>query len=205
MDLPTLEGIAIELHRRHGFDPERPPSTMRLARAMFGPGCIVRPPTMLGAAPSSTFVLAGARRICVRRTVPRDELAFYVAHELAHAELGQPHGAGAQIEAACDYLAAALIAPRPAVLALHRAFGWDLAAIAEEVVATQTWAALRLAEALLEPLAAVSPSLVRVRGPEEWVWPDEDTLRLWARRAGPGIRRIPVTDRPRRAVLVVAS
>lgn len=61
----------------------------------------------------------------------------------------------------------------------------------------------RLAEVLRTPLAAVGPLAVRVRGPEDWVWPDEPTLRRWAGgRAGRGVRKVRVTDRPARALLI---
>lgn len=200
MDISSLESVAVDMYRRKGFDPSSPVSTLRLARSLHGPSCIERPASLVGSYPASTWVLRGERKISVRRRVPLDEVAFYVGHELAHAELGVPHGADGEVEAACNYLGAALMAPRPAVLALHRAFGWDLEEIAAEVVATQTWAALRLAEALIVPTAALSPQIVRVRGPEEWVWPDEATIRRWSTRPRPGVRKINVTDRPRRSV-----
>lgn len=196
-----LESIAEDMYRRKGFDPAEPVSTLRLARAFYGAECIERPREIVGF-PSATCVLRGHRRISVRRTVPLDEVAFYVGHEMAHVELGKPHGAGAEIEGACNYLGAALMAPRAAVIALHRAFGWDLEEIAGEVVATQTWAALRLAETLRAPTAAISPALIRVRGPEEWVWPDECTLRRWTKRTPRGVVKINVTDRPKRSVLL---
>lgn len=202
MDLADLETIATSTYERHGFSPDRAVSTFKLARKIHGSDCIVRPHTLLGAYPASTTHLEGRPRFALRKTVPDDEAQFYIGHELAHDLLGLPHGKGAEIESACDYLAACLIAPRAAVVALYRAFGWDLRAIADEVVATQTWAALRLAETMREPLAAISPIAVRVRGPEEWVWPSEPEIRRMARRPGPGIKKIRVTDRPKRAVIL---
>lgn len=203
MDHEVLESIAVSTYERHGFDPAAPVSTFKLARHMHGPDCIVRPNTMLGPYPAATIVVDARPRFALRKTVPRDEEQFWIGHELAHDLLGQPHGLGSEIEGACDFLAACLIAPRPAVLALYRVFGWDLRGIAEEVVATQTWAALRLGETLREPLAAVSPIAVRVRGPDAWVWPSEPKIRQLAARPGPGLRKIRVTDRPKRAVLLV--
>lgn len=202
MDIIELESVATQFYQRFRLPPDEPVSTYKLARLRYGRGTITRPPTLLGRFPSCAYLLQGIQHIAVRRSVPDDEAQWYLGHELAHLELGKPHGAGAEVEANCDYLAACLMAPRSAVLALHRAFGWDLRGIAREVVATQTWAGLRLAEALLVPLAAVGPS-VRVRGPEEWVWPDEPTIRGWARgRSCPvGVKKIRVTDRPKRALL----
>lgn len=203
MDLITLESLAVEEYRARGLDPAEPVSTLRLARLKFHPGVITRPPTFAARFPSCTGTdpRTGLRYIGLKRTIPRDEVQWYCGHELAHLILGVPHGKGAAIEAACDYLGACLMAPRPAVHALYRACGFDVSAIAKHVVATQTWAGLRLAEALLVPLAAVGPT-VRVRGPEEWAWPDEGTIRGWARgKAGPGLRKVRVTDRPGRMLL----
>src|SRR5690242_1092949 len=115
MDIFTLESIAISFYQRHKFDPSDPTSTFKLARAELGPEAITRPPTLLGAYPASLYGDPARPKIAIRRTVPRDEQQFYVGHELAHYLLGKPHGAGAEIEAACDYLGAALMAPRPAV------------------------------------------------------------------------------------------
>jgi hypothetical protein len=205
MDLQTLEAIAVEFYRRHKLDPATPTSTFKLARRAYHPQVITRPPTLLGRFPACAYVNheTGQQHIAIRRTVPDDEQQWYVGHELAHLVLGTKHGDGAEIEAACDYLGAALMAPRPAVLALYRSFGWNVSAIAREVTATQTWAGLRVAETMLMPLAAVSPIAVRVRGPEEWVWPDERTIRGWASgHIGPGLRKVRVTDRPKRSLLL---
>lgn len=202
MQWGDLESIAVETYERHHLDPAEPVSAFRLARAIAGPDAVVRPPGLLGRYPAATMHVNGKPRFALRKTVPLDEQQFYLAHELAHLLLGRPHGAGAEIEAACDYLGSCLMAPRAAVLALYRAFGLDLGAIADEVVATQTWAALRLGEALQIPIATVGPIAVRVRGPEEWVWPSEPELRRQAVRPGPGLAKVRITDRPKRAVLV---
>ncbi len=202
MDPYNLEALAVETYERHRLDPAEPVSTYKLAR--LSGHRIVRPPKLLGRYPSTTFHDGEGQCIAIRRTVPDDEAQWYVGHELAHLLLGKPHGAGAEIEAACDHLGAALMAPRPAVLALHRALGFDVSALATEVVATQTWAALRLGETLSIPLVTVGPIAVRVRGPESWAWPDEPQLRRWAAgRPGPGLRKVRVTDRPKRTILHV--
>lgn len=202
MDHADLETLATSTYERHGFDPTAPLSAFRLARKMHGPNAVTRPPVLLASYPASTYHVNGRPRFAVRKTVPKDEAQFYLAHELAHDLIGTKHCHGDALEDACDYLGACLMAPRAAVLALYRAFGWDLAEIADEVLATQTWAALRLGETLRAPLAAISPALVRVRGPEEWVWPSEPEIRRMASRPGPGLTKIRVTDRPRRAVLL---
>jgi hypothetical protein len=40
-----------------------------------------------------------------------------------------------------------------------------------------------------QPLAAITPVQVRVRGPESFVWPDGPTIRKIAARLGPGLTK----------------
>ena len=201
VDASDLEGLAIALYERLGHDPSRPVSTFRLARDLLGADALIRPPSIVGS-PASTFTLGGARRIALKRTVPLRYARFFVGHELGHALLEEEGYAYDDLEVCCDYLGAALMAPRPAMRAMQGIFGFAFDELAEVVGATQTWAALRCAEVLRMPLAVIAPT-VRVRGPEEWVWPDEQTLREWARsrRAPRGLARLRLTDDPHRVVL----
>lgn len=137
------------------------------------------------------------------RYLPPLYAAFAVGHELGHWLLTRHGYCGNDDEAAADYLGAALLAPRRAFLRARRALGHDLPALANAFSMTETGVALRLGEALHVPLAVVSPAHVRVRGPEAWVWPNEATVRRWARVAEPGLRKVRLTDDPRRVVLDV--
>lgn len=207
MDLLHLEAIAVERYERLGLDPCEPVNTCSLARMMFRSKddrtpIVTRPPSLLGDRPGAVWWKGETPFIAVRRTVPLELVGHVVGHEAAHLLLGRKHDGDPDLEAACDYLGACLMAPRPAMLALHRAFGWELGEIADEVVATQTWAALRLGEALRVPLAAISPVAVRVRGPEEWAWPDEPELRRLSRRPKPGIKKVCITDQRARCALI---
>lgn len=162
---------------------------------------VSRPSTMVGA-PASTYRLDGKRRVAVKRGLPPHWAQFFCGHENSHILLEREGYVGDDLEVCCDYLAAALIAPRPAIVSMQRTFGFDLASIAAEVGGSQTWAALRVGEVLGMPLAVIAPT-VRVRGPEEWVWPDETTLRRWSRgRVPKGLARTRLTDDRARVVLV---
>lgn len=194
------EQLAFDFYERVNCDPAEPESPFKLARLFLGAGCIERGRF---SAPAVTFVANGRRRIAIRRGISIEYAAFYVGHELGHAMLEEASYRDDDVEQQCDLFAAALMAPRPAMLRLHREFGYNLEAIAGEVGSTETWAALRLGEVLHVPLAAIAPQRIRVRGPEEWVWPDEMTLRAWARRTPPGLAKTRLTDDPRRVVLVV--
>lgn len=203
MDPGELEGIALALYNEIGEDPERPPSAFRLARAVPGVGPVERPRNMIG--PAVTFQVAGKDRIAVKASIPLEYAHFYVGHELGHILLRRNGLAcgGEREERAADYLGAALLMPRAAVRAVYRAEGFAPAALAEIIVCTQTAAVLRLGEVVGTPLAAISPALVRVRGPETWIWPDEVTIRRWASgRSRPGLAKVRLTDQPRRVALV---
>lgn len=203
MDVAALEGLAIATYERAGIDPAKPVSPLRVARKLLGDDAIVRPPSMLGP-PAALIAIDGERRIAVKRSVPIEYARFFVGHELGHLVLEREGYVGDDVEVCCDYFAAALIAPRPAVFGLQRAFGFDLPEIARAAGSTQTWAALRCAEVLRLPLAVIAAT-VRVRGPEEWIWPEEETLRRWARRPPSGLAKTTLTDDRRRVVLVADS
>jgi IrrE N-terminal-like domain len=196
----VAEQLAFEFYERVDKDPCEPESPFTLARLYLGPGCIERGRF---SSPAVTFIANGRRRIALRRGIPIEYAAFYVGHELGHAVLEEAGYHEDDLEEQCNLFAAAIMAPRPAVMRLHRTFGYDLESIAGEVGSTETWAALRLGEVLHVPLVAIAPLTIRVRGPEEWVWPDETTLRGWVRRTPPGIAKTRLTDDPRRVVFVV--
>jgi hypothetical protein len=201
MDLGELEALAIQLYEEVAIDPTEPPSMFRVARAWLGAGAVERPHVMAGP-PAKAYRIDGRDRIAVKASVPLEYASFYIGHELGHLLLRRAGYVGDDEEACADYLGAALMMPRPAVVATYKAEGFAPRALAELVGCTQTAAALRLGEAMRLPLAAVSPALVRVRGPEAFVWPDEGTIRSWAARARPGLMKVRLTDQPRRVALL---
>lgn len=194
-----LEGIADAAYRQAGMDADRP-HVPRLARALLGGAAIQKGPRPLHG-PAALVRVGEDWRIVIARGLPPLYAHFAIAHELGHHLLRQHGYDGDDEERAADYLGAALIAPRRAYLAARRALGDALPALAETFGMTETAAALRLGEVCHVPLAVVAPQTVRVRGPEAWVWPDEGTLRRWARGRAPGIRKVRLTDDPRRVVL----
>lgn len=200
MDATDIEALAVDFYKRLGFDPEAPVDTFKLARKLLGPHAIERGVAIIGL-PSRLFVVRGERRIAINKRLSVPYARFFAGHELGHVVFDDLGYREDDLEAACDMFGAAVMAPLPSVRAMLRAFGRDHEAIADEVGSTQTWAALRIAEYLRVPRAVVSPGLVRVRGPEEWAWPDESVLRRWARRPAPGIRKARLTDDPRRVIL----
>ena len=171
MDPGELEALALEALRRADADPEEPPPVFEIVRALLGTK-VERPAHMvtLGA----THRLHGRTFVSVKASLSIQRAQHVAGHELAHILIREAALHLDDEERAADYLGACLMMPRPYVVKFHRAEGFAPAALAEELATTQTAAALRIAEVVNVPLAAVSPALVRVRGPESFVWGDED-------------------------------
>lgn len=202
MHLVEVEGLAVEFYRRLKLDPERPVDSLRLARLLLGPDAIERGTAIVGAM-ARVFTVNGKRRIAVSRKVTIEYAQFFVGHELGHIVLDELGYTDEDVETVCDQFGAAVMAPIPAVRAMLRAFGRDHEAIAEEVCSTQTWAALRISEALGIPRAVITPKRVYARGPDEFVWGSENELRKLTRVDRPGIVRARLTDDPKRVVIDV--
>jgi len=202
MDRCELEAIADVAYAWAHVDLMHP-SVIAVARALLGPHAVIRGLRPRHASACLTRVRDNWR-IVVSRSLPRAYALFFVGHELAHwlMDLCGVKNDDNE-EAAADYLAAALLAPRETFRAALRELGEDLPALANVFHVTETCAALRLGEVTGQPLAVVTPHRVHVRGPEEWVWPDEMTLRAWTRKTPPGVRSTRLTDDPRRVVLGV--
>lgn len=204
IDLASLEALATAFYEQLGFDPTYPVDTFRLARRLLGPDGIERRVRLAGAS-GHVFYVHGERRIAVNGRLPLGYQRHAAGHELGHIVLEENGYTGDDIEQACDLFGAAIMAPMSAVRAMVRAFGPDHEAIADEVVATQTWAALRVAECLGIPRAIVTPVKTYVRGPDSFEWGTEDSLRQLARTRipRPGTRKTRLSDDPRRVVLDV--
>lgn len=202
MDASEVEALAVDFYRRLKLEPERTVDTFRLARLLLGPEAIERGAALVGE-PARLFSLRGQRRIAISRKLPVEYAQFYVGHELGHIVCDELGYRDEDVERVCDAFGAAVMAPMPAVRAMLRAFGRDHEAIAEEVCATQTWAALRIAECLGIPRAVLTPTRIYARGPEGFVWGPESEVRKLSRGELPGVRKAKLTDDPRRMVIDV--
>lgn len=204
LDAAGVEQLVVDLYRRHRLDPAEPESPWKVARLELGHDCFDRT-DLVPAGGSGAYQLDGRWRIAISSDLTTEDAAHAAGHELGHAVLER---AGVRVETEeeerlCDLIGGAVLAPRPAVVALFREHGYDLASIARAVCASPTWAALRLSEALAIPAAIVTPVRVRTRGPAVWAWPGERVIRHWAESPapGPGLRKVHVPDRPGRVAL----
>lgn len=197
-----FEGIAESILKEGAQPDDDAPKLGVLVRSLLGEDSVAYTSGLRG---DGALARIGATwRIYVRRGLTVERRAFAISHELAEWWLRvRERYQGEDVEQAANYIAAAIMSPRRA---FHRAlatYGHDFVELAATFRTTETHVALREAELTHLPRAVVSPALVRVRGPEEWVWPSESTLRSWARGVTPGLRKVKLTDDPRRVVIDV--
>ena len=195
MEPGDIEGTAAAIIRQCG-DETDPPTVPEMVRRLVGR---VEPARGLRGHGALAKV-NGEWRIYLRPGLPIEAKVFALAHELAEWWLRtQEQCQDGEAEHAADYLAACLVTPRRAFVASLRS-GLELSELAHRWTATETHVALREAEVTGRPRAVISPALVRVRG-EGFVWPVEGEVRRWARRGGPGLRKVRLSDDPKRVVL----
>lgn len=97
-------------------------------------------------------------------------------------------------------VAACIIAPRAAFLAVALALDGDLPALARAFIATESMIALRIGETRGTPVALVTPQHVRTRGGAT-AWPHDDAIRTLAKCGGPGLRAVRLHDDEQRTAL----
>lgn len=193
-----LEGDSEWLYRRAGVDCAAPAPPIWLAAQLLGAGCVLAVPALRQPGGACLARVSGVARIYYRERLPPERRNFAVAHELAHWCLRDR--AGEDVEQACDYLAAALIAPRRAFLKAVQKHGARFTRLAKAFATTESLVALRFGETTLEPLALVAPLSVRVRG-SAYSWPSQSALRAIAAAPKPRLRKAQLRDDARRLVL----
>lgn len=186
VDNLLLEELVQELYLKHRLCPAEPVSPWRLTRLELGGDAILSL-----RCPSSWFKLRGKHRIALDSRTPVERASHELSHELGHAvfdKFGIRFSTRDEEEHAANIFGGAVLAPRMAVQAMHRAMGLDVAKMARVVVSTPTWAALRLGEALPMPCVVETPQRVRVRGPG-WGKTDAATALMRAKASPLGLRK----------------
>ena len=180
---PELEELAVDTYRRFRKDPSEPLSSTQLARLMLGPGRVLYGPAGM-TSEGAAVTLNGERRVYIRPGLSPQRQSHVVVHEASHIFWGTKD------EDFCNYIAAALLAPAPAI---RRALGLSIRQMAEVFRVTQTLAALREAEVTGRPRIVLARSHQWVRG--SWSVPAQEALTL------PGLRKTRLTDAPKRYVI----
>jgi len=185
MSLADMEGAADEVCAIAGVEDGRCLYPSRIARRLFGDGSVMRIPNMRAMA--SLSMVGDAHVIAVRKSLPIEIAEHAVGHELGHWILNRNGYVGEDIEAACDFIGAAIQARRKAFSRRVREVGHDFRQLSLDFEITETSAALRYGEVTGCPIAVLSPKAVRVRG-SEWTWGEEHSVRSRA-STGEGVVR----------------
>lgn len=194
-----LDLSARRLRARAGFDEWDVPLPGVIALALFGPhGYEVVPGLGLC---GELHVDGGDIRVRVASGMTDEEQDFAAAHELGHySDHLEGWGlVGPDLERACDVFAAALMMPAGPFMQALNMFGDKWSSIAPLFGTTETATALRAGELTGRPIAVVGPLTCRARGEAEW--PEEQTLRAWRSKPGPGVATARLRDDPRRVVM----
>ena len=199
MDFVDVEVAVCGLYRKHGFEPDRPPTAFELARAMDV--VVDRPHAMVGSL-ARAFIGGGHRRVALKRSLAPERAHFALAHELGHLELGERCGSGELAELRANHFAARAIMTEEFVREMIRQHGPRAALeIAEHLCVTQTAAHLSVGEVRFVAVAVVSQRDVRTRGPE-YVWPAPEVIHRYETKRPPTrLAKTRITDEPGRFVL----
>lgn len=140
----------------------------------------------------------GRFRVFVRRGTRPARARWLVGHELAEWWYIVNGYRGPDIEARCDALGAALVAPAPFVNSLRAELGDNARLLAKRLKTTQSVALLRLGECADQAVALVRRNRSTIiRGPFV-EWPIRPSWEPANARRAPGIVRVRITDEPNR-------
>lgn len=178
----TFEGDAAHLIQAAKLDPDGTVNVRRLVAHHLG-----TPPRLVRMRGEAELVLVEGRpRIYVRSGTTPSRARWLACHELAHWWLMKTRQEEAwHAETQADVLGAMLVAPGRAITRAVRLVGRDPIRIATGHA----------------PAALVEHHRALLRG-EEFRWPDETTLRRALRQEIEGLRRVRITDEPRRVGLI---
>lgn len=169
--LANIEGDAIAFHRRARSKPEDPENLNVLCRRTVG--SYPKRVRMVGRGDLHPGIIGRPWTLRVHVALPPEVARFVVAHELAHwwfIETGWKAHSHAHLEAACNALGAAILAPRPLFLeAVRHVGGHRVHRLAKHFHTTEACVLLRIGETTGRPVALVRPQPI-VRG-EPFVWP----------------------------------
>lgn len=201
-----VEREAEWLLTRAGFTTADAPGAYAIAVGCLGDGCLAKVPShVLRRSHGELAKVHGRYRIYVSAAVSPARKAYVVLHELAHWRLIQLGYHGADVEALCDAISAALLVPRAPLLDAVAQHGPTWPAISADFAASQTICVLRYGEVTGVPVAVVGSGAVRIRG-RSHDWPDTPAgFRALARAPVPPVRADRLTDNRRRTALVAAA
>lgn len=199
-DYETL-GEAVYRLADWGDGPAKP---SQLIRKIYGAGSARVVHNLVEEASRSR--VHGQTVFVVRKSLPAEYKQHRFAHELAH-DICEREGVRFETvdeeETACDRIGAAIHLRRAPFRQRLREVDADFRQLALDFQATPTSALLRIGETEETALAVISPSSVRVRGPEWFQRLVARHGRGVLRLAHPGLRHVALAERGRIAVWAV--
>jgi hypothetical protein len=188
-DVCSMHAIATALQIGIGYYPQH---VLRgLDAKLFHPRGLGQPP-----------------EIALRRGLAPRRRAWWIAHEVAERHLLERGYRKEDAERAANAVAAALMMPSTAFRVAAAEHDFELVALSDDFAVDETAAALRLAEVgAVDAAAIVGPTRVYARTFGSFVIPAEPELRRLARSELllPGLRKVRLTDQPRRVALIAAA
>lgn len=165
-----LEGLAAEVRRRAGLAPDDFETASRIAGRVLGDNGVALDPAL----PIPAYLQATPTGWQIVANPTAQDLRFHIGHELgewALRTLARFRGDHVTRERAANYIAAAILAPEPAVRRAHGHLGERVRSIASWFQLSQTATVLRLAEVVGDERAVVTRSghvLLRSHGAFPW-------------------------------------
>jgi len=164
--IADIEGDAALLLRLANVDDDQPPSVVTLCRRLTG-----HAPFLSRLGPEAQLARVGDDfRVCVRAGLLPTRSRWLVGHELAEFHYRRTGYRGEDIEARCDALGAALVAPRRLVRCAIREHAHRVHDLAEALEITQSCALLRVGEVDRRPVLLLRPPTPIARG-AAFPWP----------------------------------
>lgn len=160
--LADIEGDADALRRVAGVDGDEVPHLGAMCAALTG-----SPPII--AEQRARSLIDERDRVVLRRGLPVAIARYLVGHELAELHYRRLRYEGEDIEARCDALGAALVAPWRVARAAIREHGHHVCAVASALRVPQALALLRIGEVTGRPVLLLRrPPIARGAA---YVWP----------------------------------
>jgi hypothetical protein len=182
---PAIESTVRDLYHRASLDPARESGAVRLAlglrmKVRFVP---LRVRARISHHDNAIEIADDASRVAAE---------FLAGHEIAHVATERRACGGPQLEALCNSMGAAIVAPAPAMYLMRATCGYDVPRMACLLVTSEMIAALRWGEVFEESVAVVEPGRVRRSGPAG-LPPDADLRRIAMAGSARGVRVVRLT------------
>jgi hypothetical protein len=190
---PAIESTVRDLYHRASLDPARESGAVRLA---LGLRMKVR------FMPLRVRARVSHRDNAIEIAEDTSDVAaeFLAGHEIAHVAVDRRSCGGPQLEALCNSMGAAIVAPAPAMYLMRATCGYDVQRMACLLVTSEMIAALRWGEVFEEQVAVVEPGRVRRSGPPIAL-SDNALRRIALAGGGDGVRAVRLS----RGTMLVAA